>query len=86
MKYRLTLSRDAASYFQRLDSSTQRRMREAMRALTDNPRHEWTKPLKGHQGRALRVGGWRILYGIDDDARTVHVHRIAPRGQVYRDL
>lgn len=40
------------------------------------------KALKGKPGyRRLRVGGWRILF--KEDAQTIAVIRVAPRGRAY---
>lgn len=34
----------------------------------------------------MRVGGWRILYVIDEARRRVYVAAIHARGQAYRQL
>jgi mRNA-degrading endonuclease RelE of RelBE toxin-antitoxin system len=55
--------------------------------LTVNPRGPYTKPLTNAAGRwASRVGDWRIIFTIDDQARVVDVSVIGPRGAVYRDI
>jgi mRNA-degrading endonuclease RelE of RelBE toxin-antitoxin system len=36
--------------------------------------------------RAVRVGGWRVIYFFDEHAKNVHIDLIGPRGEVYRDL
>jgi hypothetical protein len=36
--------------------------------------------------RAIRVGRWRIVYLVADEADEVRVHLIGARGQIYRGL
>ncbi|HKS90697.1 MAG TPA: type II toxin-antitoxin system RelE/ParE family toxin [Tepidiformaceae bacterium] len=87
MTHEVRYSRQAANYLRRLDGTAQARMREAIDRLGIEPRAFGTKPLKGAAGsRALRVGGWRVVYSIDDDHGLVDIKIIAPRGQVYRRL
>jgi len=33
----------------------------------------------------LRVGDWRIRFGLDASARIVVILRVLPRGRAYRD-
>jgi mRNA interferase RelE/StbE len=62
-------------------------MTKALRALAIDPFGRGTKPLTNLAGeRAMRVGGWRIIYSVDESSPEVHVDSIGPRGQVYRDL
>ena len=53
-------------------------------ALAEHPTEAGSKPLQGYQGRAARIGGLRLIYRFDDT--RLYVLRIAPRGQVYRNL
>jgi len=32
-----------------------------------------------------QVGGWRILYKIDEGTKEVRIYNIRPRGDVYKD-
>ena len=48
------------------------------------PRPPGCKKLRGGDKEwRIRVGDYRIVYTIDDRARTVEVTRIAHRGDVY---
>ncbi|MGR3311364.1 MAG: type II toxin-antitoxin system RelE family toxin [Candidatus Brocadiales bacterium] len=41
--------------------------------------------LKGKHGcYRYQVGGWRILYKVDDIAKEVRIYQIRPRGDVYK--
>lgn len=87
MKYSLELSRQAARYFDRLDVSTQARVAEVLRAVTQDPLGPASKPLAGYPGeRSARVGSLRVLFALLEDRAVVRVWAIGPRGQIYRQL
>ena len=41
------------------------------------------KQLVGEPGYRLRVGDWRVIYGVDSGRLVVRVLKIGPRGGVY---
>jgi mRNA-degrading endonuclease RelE of RelBE toxin-antitoxin system len=70
----------------RLDPPTQRRVVEAVEHLAqtgegDVKRLQNVTPPEFR----LRVGGWRIRFGLSPDARALDVLRVLPRGKAYRD-
>jgi mRNA interferase RelE/StbE len=69
------------------DVGTRKDVLEAIRSLGANPRPPGVKPLKGHRPwLRLRVGDYRIIYDVDDDARVVTVSVVGHRREVYRGL
>jgi mRNA interferase RelE/StbE len=85
--FNLSFSRRAANYLRRMDRESQERMADAFRRLCEDPLVRGSKPLRDSAGRrAFRVGGWRIIYFVDDENHNVHVDLIGPRGEVYREL
>ncbi len=42
------------------------------------------RKLTGHPGYRLRVGDWRVVYMLYEQALLITVVRIAPRGDVYQ--
>jgi mRNA interferase RelE/StbE len=42
------------------------------------------RKLTGHPGYRLRVGDWRVVYLIHEQALLIAVVRIAPRGEAYQ--
>ncbi|MBO9369834.1 MAG: type II toxin-antitoxin system RelE/ParE family toxin [Chloroflexi bacterium] len=52
--------------------------------LRENPRPPDAKKLRGTTDYSLRVGVYRILYDVDDGARTVTVYRVKHRREAYR--
>ena len=59
---------------------------EAILALAENPRPPQAKPLRGVDKWSCRVGDYRIVYTIDDDAQEVTIFRARHRREVYRRL
>ena len=52
--------------------------------LGDDPRPPDAKRLHGRTDYSLRVGVYRILYNIDDEAQVVTVYRVKHRREAYR--
>ena len=87
MSYEVRIAGPAARYLRRLDARTQGRMRRRLKQIAEDPFGRFTKPLSGPRDyRAVRVGGWRIIFTADSEAQVVTVLAVAPRGQAYRDL
>ena len=86
MTYALRLSSAAEKDLDRVPSDVLRRVDAKLIALKRNPRLRGVVKLEGRQGQGwrVRVGDYRILYTIDDEARIVSVYRISPRGSAYK--
>jgi mRNA interferase RelE/StbE len=55
-----------------------------MEQLATDPRPPGCKKLRGGDKEwRIRIGDYRVVYEIDDDARSVDVTRIAHRSEVY---
>jgi mRNA interferase RelE/StbE len=71
----------------RLDPPVRRRVIEAIGALADDPRPAGSVTLTGSPGwRRIRIGGYRVVYEVNDRALVVLVLRVGSRGEVYRAL
>jgi len=59
---------------------------EKIEALAADPMapNNNVKKLTNHTGYRLRVGDWRVVYTIHEQALLIAVVRIAPRGDVYQ--
>lgn len=84
MSYSVYLSRPGEKDLRRLPKSDRERCYEAMSALGDDPRPPGCQKLVGQKGYRIRVGIYRITYGIDDDAEEVTVYRVLHRKDAYR--
>lgn len=61
------------------------RIIRAINELVDNPRPFGSKKLRGGRStHRVRVGDYRILYDVNDDALMVEVSRVAHRRNAYR--
>ena len=84
MGYEVRLTPDARKDFGGLASAVMPRVAAALRDLAVDPRPVGCKKLVGAAAWRVRVGDYRIIYSIDDDAHVVRVVRIRPRGSAYR--
>jgi len=60
------------------------RVKRAILALADKPRGQKSKKLTGRDGWRIRIGRYRIIYEVDDQARTVVILHVGHRKNVYR--
>ena len=88
MKYRVSLSSAATQYLRRADRPTQERITRKIELIRGDPLDSrYSKPLAGlGEFRSARVGGLRLIFVVLVEESHISIERIAPRGQVYRDL
>ena len=84
MIYSVLVERKALRQLQRIPSPHRERVRSAVLDLAGNPRPSSAKKFTGRSAWRVRVGGYRVIYEIDDANTTVLVVVIGPRGDVYR--
>jgi mRNA interferase RelE/StbE len=86
VSYRVFIAHEAEKILDRLDRPTEQRIRTRIVQLAEDPFDpRLSAPLTERAGvRKSRVGGWRILFVADRDARAVSVLAIDTRGQVYK--
>jgi len=83
-KYSLEIKPSAAKELDALDNVLFARIDRKILALADNPRPPGCRKLTGYKDQwRIRVGDWRVLYIIDDEASRVTVMRVAHRREVY---
>ena len=76
------LSPKAAKYLERLNEPIKGRIKAALKKLEQEPPQGDIKSFSDQEGFRLRVGSYRVLFGIKAD--TIVITDIAPRGQVYK--
>lgn len=82
--YRLSLTASAEKELQRLPAKTVARIAVRVERLASVPRPPGCKKLVGGDKEwRIRIGDYRVVYEIDDAAKTVDVTRIAHRRDVY---
>ncbi len=84
--YTVHLECRAEQELRRLPRDALKRVDAMIRRLANNPRPRGVVKLSGRRGSGwrVRIGQYRILYRIDDDARRVEIYRIKHRREAYR--
>jgi mRNA interferase RelE/StbE len=88
VNYQVRLSDRAAKDLDRLNRDVQQRMLKRLDQLTEDPHDaRLSSPLTNQVSmRKSRVGGWRIIFTLDEEQRLLHVVTIERRGQVYQRI
>jgi len=86
VSFRVLIDVRAAKQLESLPKPIIQKIDEAILALASDPHPPGTKRLRGKlkEGWRIRVGQYRILYRIDNDAREVRIFEIGHRREVYR--
>jgi mRNA interferase RelE/StbE len=86
MSYELFIERRAEKDLKKLEPSLFAVVVEKIKYLSKNPHPPGSRKLSGSQNDwRIRIGDYRILYEIDNKARTIKIMRIKHRREVYRD-
>lgn len=84
-RYEVRLARRALRSLAALERREQQRIRAALDLLAETPRPPNCVALQGEDSvYRVRVGDYRIVYEVLDEALLVHVVRIGHRREVYR--
>jgi mRNA interferase RelE/StbE len=67
-----------------IPARTVARIKQAVLALSLDPRQRGSLRLKQGAGFRLRVGDYRVIYDINDRARLVIVEGVLHRSEAYR--
>ena len=81
--FELLIKRSASKELEALPLKDRRRIVKRIQILARDPRPLQCVKLSGHEQYRLRQGDYRIIYEIDDAARTVTVVKIAHRREAY---
>lgn len=82
--YEVGLKTSAAKALRRVPRKDQQRLHTELRRLADDPRPPSCRKLAGHTDAwRVRVGDYRTVYLVDDEAQTVTVARLGHRRDIY---
>jgi mRNA interferase RelE/StbE len=85
VSYSITILRKAQKELAELPVPVFEIVEQKLLGLRDNPRPVGCKKLKGATDIwRVRSGDYRVLYEIDDSAKTVTIIKIGHRGSVHR--
>jgi mRNA interferase RelE/StbE len=82
--YRLEVKRSAAKEIADLPKADCQRVVAKIQLLANNPRPHGCEKLSGAEKYRVRQGDYRILYEIDDSAKSVIIVKTGNRKEVYR--
>ena len=82
--YRLLIKPSAAKELQSLPAGDRKRVVARIQGLAADPRPAGTEKLSGDEKYRLRQGDCRVLYSVEDAAKTLVVVKIGHRRDVYR--
>jgi len=82
--YRVTFAASAKRELIALSADAIERIQPKIRELANDPRPSGCKKLRGVRNLwRIRIGDYRVVYTVDDIAKTIDVTRIAHRREVY---
>ena len=84
--FSIEYSKAARKSLKAMPRTTARLIMDKIEALAKDPlaANNNVRKLTNHPGYRLRVGDWRVVYTIHEQALLIAVVRIAPRGDVYQ--
>jgi mRNA interferase RelE/StbE len=85
LAYRVRIEKQASKALEKIDGVTRKRIIEVIRSLADNPRPPGSKKMKNRAGWRVRIGDYRVIYGVNDERSIVSVAKIGHRREVYRE-
>ncbi len=84
-EYSVVVARSARRELEHLDAGVARRIISRIETLASNPRPPGCVKLQGADDLwRIRVGDYRVIYSIDNDARIVDISAVRHRSDAYR--
>ncbi len=84
-KYSVFLRRSAAGELEVIPKKDLQKIITRIQALGQDPRPPGSEKLSSLERYRIRQGDYRVIYSIDDAARTVEIFKVGHRSEVYRD-
>jgi len=82
--YRVRLAANAERQLRQFAGPLQRRVVAALRAIQDDPTVGRKLRSEFEGSRRYRVGGYRIVYQVNEPERVILIENIRHRGRAYR--
>lgn len=83
MIYFLNFSRQALKELEKINEPFYSNIKQAIFGLTENPRPNGYKKLKGRDGYRIRVGNYRVIYDIFDNLLVIDIITLGHRKDIY---
>jgi len=87
LSYQITIRKKALKELELLPKKTNEKIVLVIDALSENPRPQGCKKLKGEEEYLwrIRVGDYRIIYTIEDSIKIIDIRRIGHRRNIYEE-
>jgi len=82
--YRLLIKPSAVKELEGIPRRDRQRIVNRIQGLSAAPRPEGGEKLSGQDRYRVRQGPYRVVYAVDDQARTLLVVKVGHRREVYR--
>jgi mRNA interferase RelE/StbE len=82
--YSLLIKPSALKELEVISPKARRRIITRIEGLSADPRPHGCEKLSGLEQYRVRQGDYRLIYSVDDEARTVVIVKIGHRRDVYR--
>ena len=83
--YEVLLERRAERDLKKLPGQVFHRIVPSIAGLAENPKPPGCRKISGSKNDwRIRIGEYRVIYEVDDEARAVKVMRVRHRKEVYR--
>jgi len=83
--YDIYLERTAEKDLRKLDDEVFRKVVAKIKELSGNPRPPGSRKITGAKSDwRIRIGTYRVIYEIDEDAKILRIMRIKHRREAYR--
>ncbi|RZB34619.1 MAG: mRNA interferase RelE/StbE [Desulfobacteraceae bacterium Eth-SRB1] len=87
MKYRIEVKRSAAKALKKIPKPERKSISKKIDSLAEKlPNPDITKMKGNNPFHKVRVGNYRIIYEIQDDALLILIVKIGHRKDIYRNL
>ena len=83
MNYALEFSRQAFKELEKINEPDYSHIKQSIYKLSENPRPDGYKKLKGREGYRIRVGNYRVLYDIFDQKLIIEIIALGHRKDIY---
>ncbi|RYZ18376.1 MAG: type II toxin-antitoxin system RelE/ParE family toxin [Chitinophagaceae bacterium] len=84
--YSILIKKSAQKELEKISPPYNQKIVAAIDGLSEEPRPEGAKKLKGEEAYRIRVADYRVVYTIEDVIQIVEVQRIRHRKDAYRDF
>ncbi|MDD5359785.1 MAG: type II toxin-antitoxin system RelE/ParE family toxin [Sulfurovaceae bacterium] len=81
--YKIEIKKSAQKEIKNLPNKELKKVIDKIASLAHEPRPAGCKKLSGEEKYRIRVGSYRVLYGIEDDILVIYVVKVGHRKDVY---